>query len=167
MSTQSPRVPGAEIGCRLRRRTGERNQRPFQGHTEVGRRLKPRIIARYDGKGEASPQRRLLLRPIQASDRRSPPASRAAPPQCKKGSVDRLTREELEALLSAAYVTSGICGLSLPGRAALVRLRAHAPCAAYGELSVGEGMISSESRMREICMSGSTSGDWKRSHGEE
>ena len=30
-------------------------------------------------------------------------------------------------------------------------------CAAYGELSVGEGMISSESRMREICMSGSMS----------
>ena len=46
-------------------------------------------------------------------------------------------------------------------------LLAHAPCAANGELSVGEGMISSESRMQEICLSGSTSGDWKRSHGEE
>ena len=56
---------------------------------------------------------------------------------------------------------------ALPGHAALVRLRAHAPWATHGELSVGEGMISSESRMREICMSGSTSGDWKRSHGEE
>ena len=49
----------------------------------------------------------------------------------------------------------------------VVRLRAHAPWATDGELSVGEGMISSESRMRETCMSGSTSGDWKRSHGEE
>ena len=35
------------------------------------------------------------------------------------------------------------------------------PCAAHGELSVGEGMISSESRMRGIRMSGSMSGDWK------
>ena len=46
-------------------------------------------------------------------------------------------------------------------------VRAHPPCSACGELSVGEGMISSESRMREIRTSGSMSGDWKRSHGEE
>ena len=33
------------------------------------------------------------------------------PPQRTKGSVDRLTREELDALLGAAYATSGIRGL--------------------------------------------------------
>ena len=33
------------------------------------------------------------------------------PPQRKKGSVDRLTREQFEAPLCAAYATSGIRGL--------------------------------------------------------
>ncbi len=33
------------------------------------------------------------------------------PPQRKKGSVERLTREEIEALLGAAYASSGIRGL--------------------------------------------------------
>ena len=51
------------------------------------------------------------------------------------------------------------------------RYRAHVPQSLsepqYEELSVGAGMISSESRMLENCMSGSMRGDWKRSHDEE
>jgi len=35
------------------------------------------------------------------------------PPRRKKGSVDRLTREELDALLAAAYAASGVRGLML------------------------------------------------------
>ena len=37
---------------RLRRRPGERNQRPFESRTEVVRRIKPRIVARYDRESE-------------------------------------------------------------------------------------------------------------------
>ena len=89
VSTQSPRFPGAGTGYRLRRRPGERNQRPSEGRTGVVRHIRSRIIARCDGKhenersnqrrpprGEASPRWRLLLRPIQVSDRRSPPEGR-------------------------------------------------------------------------------------------
>ena len=36
----------------LRRRPRERNQRLFEGHSEVVHRIVPRIIARYDRKSE-------------------------------------------------------------------------------------------------------------------
>ena len=41
-----------EVGFRLRRRPGERNQRPSEGCAEIVRRVKPHIIARYDGNSE-------------------------------------------------------------------------------------------------------------------
>ena len=44
---------------------------------------------------------------------------------------------------------SGLEGAGV-GRATVARALSHAPCTANDELSVGEGMISSESRLREI-----------------
>ena len=54
---------------------------------------------------------------------------------------------------------------ALPGQAPVGRPGPCPPCAANGELSVGEGMISSESRVRETRMPGSMSGERKRGYG--
>ena len=53
---------------------------------------------------------------------------------------------------------------ALPEREAEECTRSRAPAIADGQLSVGEGMISSESRMLEIGMSGSMSGERKRGY---
>ena len=45
-------TPSIEMGCRLRRRPRERNQRPLESRTEAVRHLVAHIIARYDGKSE-------------------------------------------------------------------------------------------------------------------
>ena len=100
MSTQSSRVSSTEIGCRLRRRPRKRNQRPLESRIAVVCRRVAKLLR--DG-GYSYHQSKHLT----AEARRRVGLT---PPQRKKGSVDRLTREELEALLSAAYAMSGIRG---------------------------------------------------------
>ena len=56
---------------------------------------------------------------------------------------------------------------ALPGRGAVAGLRLGRPEGAAAQLRVSEGMISNESRMREIRTLGSMSGERKRGQGGE
>ena len=88
---------------------------------------------------------------------------RAGQPGLQRGRLARGPAASPVALSQAQGEDREIRALS--GHEAARRLRPHPPVAEDQGPSACEGMISSESRMRETRTSGLMSGDWKRGHG--
>jgi len=151
-----------------------RNWRRDTGHAYIGTRPSPASVQRICRRvSELTTRRTGLLSPKVAVERINRlltgwanyfTLGQVSPAYA---AIDRhATRRLRQWLLPQAQgAVREIC--AIPERATLARVRAHPPCSAHGEPSVGEGMLSSESRMRETRTFGSMSGDWKRSYGEE